>query len=96
MEPTLQEVDFKHPNDPFFWFAGILSTAGALMIAGISIWAASQQQMGKAGLKVMLLFFVFFGFLGVAAGRRVLRSRQRTKQQQSELLVKLSRVQATQ
>jgi hypothetical protein len=56
------------------------------MIAGISIWAASQQLMGKAGLKVMLLFFVFFGFLGVAAVWRLLGPRQRTKQQQSELL----------
>jgi hypothetical protein len=92
IEPMLQDVDFKHPNDGFFWVAGILSTAGALMIAGISIWAASQQLMGKAGLKVMLLFFVFFGFLGAAAVWRLLRSRQRTKQQQSELLVKLSGV----
>lgn len=96
MEPTLQAVDFKHPNDVFFWFAGILSTAGALMIAGVSIWAASQQLMGKAGLKVMLLFFVFFGFLGAAAVRRVLRSRLRSKQQQSELLVKLTGVRAAQ
>jgi hypothetical protein len=92
MEPTLQDVDFKHPNDRFFWIAGILLTAGALMIAGISIWAALQQLMGKAGLKVMLLFFVFFGFLGAVAARRILRSRQRTKQQLSELLVKLSAV----